>query len=169
MQRKNMAGKEDLLLSLIDAFLMEKGTKVFYAEAAEKAVNTEAKKTFTCLSEWEGKHMDFILFLYRAINDDRDIVTYEEFKNKADATLTEAGIPIKDLEAKMEKYSVTDELGALILAMEIEGKAYNMYRRLSRSAEDKNAGIVFNEMMEQEVKHVTYLKKLRVKLANIYE
>ncbi len=83
--------------------------------------------------------------------------------------MTEAGIPIKDLEAKIEKYSVTDELGALTLAMEIEGKAYNMYRRLSRTAEDKNAQIIFHEMMEQEVKHVNYLKDLRVKLADVYQ
>ncbi len=113
--------------------------------------------------------MDFILFLYQAIHGDRDIMTFEEFKNKAEATVTEAGIPIKDFEAKIEKYSITDELGALTLAMEIEGKAYNMYRRLSQTAEDKNARVVFNEMMEQEVKHVNYLKDLRVKLADVYK
>ena len=163
-----VTGKEDLLAALSEAFLMEKGTKIFYEEAAEKSVNPEAQDTFKYLSEWEGRHMDFILFLYQAIYNGRDIMTFEEFKNKAEAPVTEAGIPVKDLEAKIEKYSITDQMGALTLAMEIEGKAYNMYRRLSQGASDTNAQAVFQEMMGQEVKHVNYLKGLRVKLANIY-
>jgi hypothetical protein len=34
-----ITGKEDLLMALSEAFLMEKGTKAFYSEAAEKSVN----------------------------------------------------------------------------------------------------------------------------------
>jgi len=52
--------------------------------------------------------------------------------------------------------------------MEIEGKAYNLYRKLSQDAEDTNAKVVFKEMMDQEVKHVEYLKKLRLKLVKVY-
>lgn len=161
--------REDLLGALSEAFLMEKGTKIFYEEAADKAVNEDARNTFRHLSEWEGQHMDYILTLYKGILEDWDIVTFEEFKNKAKANVTEAGIPIKDLEAKMLDYCITDEMGALTLAMEIEGKAYNQYRRLSQSAADTNARVVFKEMMEQEIKHVNYLKELRVKLADVYK
>ncbi len=163
-----VTGKEDLLMALSEAFLMEKGTKIFYSDAAEKSVNAEARNTFKFLSEWEGRHMEFILFLYQSIHGDRNVVTFEEFNNKVDAAVTEAGISIKDLEARVEKHSITDEMGALTLAMEIEGKAYNMYRKLSQTAEDTNAQVVFKEMMEQELKHVNYLKDLRVKLADIY-
>jgi rubrerythrin len=68
----------------------------------------------------------------------------------------------------MEKYSFTDEAGALTLAMEIEGKAYNLYRRLSQQAEDRNAQVVFKDMMEQELKHINYLKALKVRIADVY-
>ncbi len=163
-----MTGKEDLLAALGEAFLMEKGTKIFYAEAADRAVNADARNTFKYLSEWEGEHMDYILALYKGIMEDWGMVTYEEFKNKAEALVTEAGIPLKDLEGKIVTYCITDEMGALTLAMEIEGKAYNMYRKLSQNAADTNAQIVFKEMMEQEVKHVNHLKDLRVKLADVY-
>jgi rubrerythrin len=164
-----ITGKEDLLDALIEAFLMEKGTKIFYSEAAEKAVNGDAKDTFRELSDWEGKHVNFILFLYQAICGDRDIKSFEDFQNQSEAPLTEAGIPVTDLERRIEKYNVTDEIGALTLAMEIEAKAYNLYRKLSKNAEDGNAQVVFKEMMNQELKHINYLKDLRVKLADVYK
>jgi len=164
-----ITGKEDLLTALGEAFLMEKGTKIFYDEAAGRAVNDDARKTFNYLAEWEGQHMDYILALYKGILEDWGIITFEEFKNRAATHSTEAGIPLKDLEGKIDSYCFTDEMGALTLAMEIEGKAYNMYRRLSQSASDANSRIVFREMMEQEVKHVNHLKELRVKIADVYK
>jgi rubrerythrin len=163
-----ITGKEDLLQALIEAYLMEKGTREFYYHAAERALNSEAKKTFKELSEWERRHMDFLQFLYQAIQDDKEMESFEKFKNKAEAPVTEAGIPVKDLKAKIEEYNFIDEKQALTLAMEIEGKAYNLYHKLSQNAADTNAQVVFREMMEQELKHIDYLKKLRLKLVKIY-
>ena len=60
-------------------------------------------------------------------------------------------------------------MGALTIAMEIEGKAYNLYHKFSQDAKDTNAKVIFREMMEQEVKHVEYLKKLRLKLVKVYQ
>lgn len=159
-----LTGKEDLLQSLIEAYLMEKGTMDFYSQAAAKAINAEAGKMFKDLSAWENQHMDYIGFLYKAMQDDRDIIGFEEFKNKTKSPVTEAGIPVKDLEAMLEKYDFLDDMGALILALEIEGKAYSLYSKLSKAAVDTNARVVFKEMMEQETRHVDYLKKLRLKL-----
>jgi rubrerythrin len=159
-----ISDKEDLLNALVEAFLMEKGTKEFYAHAAEKSESGEAKKTFRDLSRWEEKHMEFIQFLYQSIYGDKEIKTFEEFKNRTEAPISEAGIPVKDLETKIKKHHVKDEKQALTLAMEIEGKAYNLYRKLSQNAKDTNAKIVFKEMMEQEVKHVHYLKQMRLNL-----
>ena len=163
-----ITGKENLLQALIEAFLMEKGTKEFYADASGKSGNSDAKKIFGELADWEKKHMDFIQFLYQSINGGQEIKSFEEFNNRTEAPLTEAGIPVKDLEAKIEKYTIKDETGALTLAMEIEGKAYNLYHKLSQDAEDTNAKVVFSEMMDQEVKHVEYLKNLRLKLVKVY-
>ncbi len=161
--------KEDLLQALIEAFLMEKGTRDFYVEASEKAESVAAKKMFGELSDWEERHMDYLQSLYQSVNDTFELKTFAEFREKAKAPVTEAGIPVKALEEKIEKYSFTDETGALTLAMEIEGKAYNLYRKLSLNAADPNARVVFQEMMEQEVKHVKYLKELRVKFVDPFK
>ena len=159
-----ITGKENLLQALIEAFLMEKGTKEFYADASGKSANSDAKKIFMELADWEKKHMDFIHFLYQSINGGREIKSFEEFNSRTEAPFTEAGIPVKDLEARLEKYDFIDDMGALILALEIEGKAYSLYSKLSKGAVDTNARVVFKEMMEQETRHVDYLKKLRIKL-----
>lgn len=159
-----LTGKEDLILSLIEAYLMEKGTMDFYSHAAAKALNQDAGKMFGELSQWEHKHMNFIGYLYQSIQEDRDIIGFERFAEKTEAHYTEAGIPVKDLEAKLEKHGFVDDMGALILALEIEGKAYSLYSRLAKSAVDTNAKVVFQEMSEQETKHIEYLKKIRQKL-----
>lgn len=160
-----MTGKEDLLKALIEAYLMEKGTCTFYSNAAAKAAKPEAKKMFAELSDWEERHMDFIQYLYQAILGDQDIKGFEDFKEKADAPVTESGIPVKELEAKLEEFNLVDDEGAIKLALEMEGKAYNLYRKLSEGATDSNARVVFQEMMEQEVKHIDYLERMREKFA----
>jgi rubrerythrin len=160
-----VTGKEDLLQSLVEAFLMEKGTREFYSWASEKALDPEAKNTFNDLSAWEETHVEFIQFLYLAIQDDRDVEKFEDFKKRTDAPFTEGGIPVKDLESRLEQYDYIDDMGALIMALEIEGKAFNLYRKMSEKASDSNAVVVFKEMMDQELKHIDYLKKMRTKLA----
>jgi rubrerythrin len=156
-----MTGKEDLLRALIESYLMEKGTRIFYSDAAAKAAKTEAKKMFKELSDWEERHMEFIQYLYQAIEGDRDIIGFEDFSKKTDAPVTESGIPVKELEAKLGEYAFIDDEDAIRLALEMEGKAYNLYRKLSGEASDSNARVVFKEMMEQELKHIDYLKKMR--------
>ena len=160
-----VTGKEDLLRSLIEVFIMEKGTHEFYEKAATKAISTEARNTFRELSAWEEKHMEYIEFLYLSLQDDRDLERFEDFKRRTEAPVTEGGIPVKDLESKIEESVFLDDMGALIMALEIEGKAYNLYRNLSAKAEDGNARVVFKEMMDMELDHISYLKKLRTRLA----
>ena len=155
-----VTGKEDLLRALIEAYLMEKGTRIFYSSAAAKTANPAARKMFSELSDWEEEHMEFIQYLYQSFEEDRDIKNFEAFRDMTDAPVAESGIPVKELEAKIEKYAFDDDEAAMKIALETEGKAYNLYRRLSEEAPDSNAKVVFKEMMEQELKHIEYLKKM---------
>ncbi|KAB2834313.1 MAG: ferritin family protein [Candidatus Dadabacteria bacterium] len=159
-----LSGKEDLLQSLIEAFAMEKGTREFYREAAEKAVNNEARKTFQHLSEWEAHHMEYIQFLYQAILGDRDLASFEEFEKRLKAPLAEGGIPVEKLLEKFKSSLYTDDAGALGVALEIEGRACNLYRRLGETAQDENARVFLKEMVAQELRHIEYLRALEPKL-----
>ncbi|MBF0558718.1 MAG: ferritin family protein [Nitrospirae bacterium] len=158
-------GKEDLLQSLIEAYLMEKGTREFYAQAASKCSAPDARRTFEELSAWEEKHMDFIQYLYQAVTEDRDTEGFEDFRDKSGAHVAEGGIPVKDLAARLEKVSINDDMEAITMALGIEGKAYAMYWKLSKSAPDSNARVVFRSMMEQEINHISYLKEMMTRIS----
>ncbi len=162
-----ITGKEDLLQTLIEAFIMEKGTQLFYSEAAAKVVHPDIKKTFQELSEWEKKHMDYIQFLYQSVSGDMDYDSFEDFSGRTDTPVTESGIPIRELEEKFEKYVFTNEKEALNLALKMEGKAYNLYNNMAEKAADSNARVVFKEMVDQEVNHISYIKKMKDRLAGV--
>lgn len=164
-----VTGREDLLQALMEAYLMEKGTREFYRIASEKALRPEAQSLFQELAAWEERHMAFIRFLHEALMDNRDIVTFEEFSSRAEAPVAESGIPVHDLEERFEGHESMEEKDVLGLALEMEGKAYSLYRGLSERTADQNARIVFLEMMEQEKKHIAHLKGLEAKSGNVRE
>lgn len=159
-----ITGKEDLIPALMEAYLMEKGTREFYIYASYQALDLSARAMFLNLSGWEEKHMQYIQFLYQSLMNDLDIVGFEKFKEGTYAPDTESGIPVKELESKINLHTFTTDLEAISLAMEIEDKAYNLYRDLSGKAADTNVRVVLEEMKEQELKHMDYLKNLKTKL-----
>lgn len=160
-----VTGKEELLEALIEAFIMEKGTNIFYETAAKKAVNREAKEAFLTLAKWEHKHMDYIQSLYQSFVEDRDLVSFETFKENVSAPAVEGGIPVKDLEEKLKEYADINDASVLSLALEIEEKSCALYTKLSETAFDSNTRVFMKDMVEQEQKHIKYLRDLRIKLA----
>ncbi|MEK6742271.1 MAG: ferritin family protein [Nitrospirota bacterium] len=160
-----LTGKEDLLQALVEAYIMEKGTKEFYAQAVSKSNAAEAKKSFADLAAWENKHMIYIQSLYQSILDDRELDEFSAFSKKAPAAIAEGGMPVKDLEKRIEKYTVQNEGDALSLAIGIEAKAYNFYKGLAAKARDDQAKVIFEEMMAQETKHMEQLNAMKKKVA----
>lgn len=158
-------GKEDLLQALVEAFIMEKGTREFYRQAVAVSAAPEAKKTFLGLMEWEEKHMAYIRSLYQSIMDDRELAEFEAFSRTVDAPVTESGIPVQDLEKRIETYQVKDEREALTLAFTIEAKAHKLYLDLAMKAVDREAKVIFEEMVAQETLHMEQLNTLRKSLS----
>jgi rubrerythrin len=160
-----LTGKEDLLQALVEAYIMEKGTKEFYAQAASKSNAAEAKKSFADLAAWENKHMIYIQSLYQSILDDRELEEFKTFSIKAPATVSEGGMPVKDLEKRIEKFAVRSEKDALSLAIGIEAKAYNFYKGLAAKTQDDQAKVIFEELMAQETEHMDQLNVLKKNIA----
>jgi rubrerythrin len=155
-----VTGRENLLEALIEAFSMETGTKDFYDYAAKNVGEEKAAGQFKHLAQWENSHMEYLKFLYQAVREDRETLTFDEFETKKmPVTHIEAGIGIKKARALFHKKDVKDAAGAIKMAVEIEGNAYNFYLRLARDAVDSNARVIFTHMSEQEKKHIEYLRK----------
>lgn len=160
-----LTGKEDLLQALVEAFIMEKGTREFYLQAADKSSSPGARKSFQELSLWEDRHMAYIQSLYQSVLDDRELEEFASFSAKVLAPLAESGIPVKELARKIETYTVKDEQDALAIAMTIEAKSYNLYKDLAARAADNEAKVIFEEMMAQETKHMNQLKTMKQALS----
>lgn len=156
-----LTGKEDLLQSIIEAFTMEKGTREFYQQAAIAVPEGPARNAFARLAGWEYEHMLYIQFLYQSLTEDRDLLSFEDFKKNVRPEAVEGGIPVKEAKQKLEKYDFKDASEALRLALEMEAKSYDFYRRLSDKSQDTNARLFMKEMMNWEKTHIEYLKKLK--------
>jgi rubrerythrin len=160
-----LTGKEDLLQALVEAYIMEKGTKEFYALAASKS-DPAAKKSFEELAAWENRHMIYLQSLYQSALDDRELLEFEAFSREVPAPVTEGGMPIKDLEKKIEKFSVQNEKDALSLAITIEAKAYNFYKGLAAKAPDTQTKVIFEEMTVQETKHMDEINAMKKRMSS---
>lgn len=161
-----LTGKEDLLQALVEAYVMEKGTREFYTQAASKSTAAEAKKSFAELAAWENGHMTYIQSLYQSILDDRELEEFKAFSTKAPATVSEGGLPVKDLEKRIEQFAVKNEKDALSLALNIEAKAYNFYKGLAEKAQDVQTRVIFEEMMAQETEHLNHINAMKKKLSS---
>jgi len=157
-----LTGKESLLEALSEAISMEKGTKEFYDYASQKAISDRTREIFEKLRDWEDSHMHYLLYLYQSLSDDRDMITYEEYLKKLPAHEIESGISIKTAKELFEKKDFIDDTESIRFALEIEGKAFNLYREFSKNATDNNARVVFQHMKEQEAKHINELKNLKM-------
>jgi rubrerythrin len=159
-----ISGREGLQEAMIEAFSFEKGMREFYRHAEANSTSQEARSTFGKLREWEFHHMEYIEFLYQALMGDREFQSYELFMERAPSDHVESGIPRRKAEDLFERKKPSSEMEIINFALDMEGKAYNFYRRYSESAEDTNAQAVYSEMMEQEKKHIEALRKLKKSL-----
>ncbi len=150
-------GKEELLRALTDVYIMEKETNDFYSMASGRANEGDAKEAFRELACRKQVHMKYVRFLYRTIQGNGEIVSFEDFKRRTDIQLEGGRAPVNEQEIH---YSYTDDTGLLINALEIESRTHELYRKLSETAPDSSAKAVFKEMMMQEDNHIDYLKRM---------
>ncbi len=159
-----LTGKEDLIQSLIEIYLMEKGINQFYSELSAKAKSSEARKTFAALANWEAEHVSHIQNFYQTLMDEREPTSFDEFAKKARPDVAEGGTPISELERRMDEFRFLDDIGAVQFALKVEADEYNLYRKLAVKTEDTNVKSLCEEFMNWEQDHIKYLKNLFEKI-----
>ena len=157
--------EEGLMQALMDVYMMEKGIHKFYDEVSQKAQNREAKEAFGRLAEWEEGHERYVQYLYQGLMEDWDIVSFEEFSKRAKPEIAEGGMPLKDLEGRIDEFTYLDDAAAIAFALTVEAKEYALYNKLALQSKDTNMKVLFESLMEWEQRHIEYLKKLKQKIA----
>ncbi len=157
--------KEGLIQALMDVYMMEKGIHQFYGEVAEKTQNEDARKAFAELAEWEEGHARYAQYLYQGLMEDWDIVSFEEFSKRSRPEIAEGGMPLKDLEGRLEEFAYLDDAGAIAFALKVEAKEFALYKKLASETSDTNMNILFENLAEWEQRHIEYLKNLKQKIS----
>ena len=159
-----LTGKEDLLQTLIEVYLMEKGINEFYSELAVKAKGPETRKTFAALANWEAEHVRYIRSFYQTLMDERESSSFDEFAKKARPDVAEGGTPMAELERMIDEFTFVDDSGAIQFALKVEADEYSLYRRLATNTDDTNVRALCEEFMGWEQDHIKYLKQLLEKM-----
>lgn len=117
---------------------MEKGLKELYEQLKEQTNDPDLKALYHQLAGFEEHHISQLIDEQAPLSEDHPKVfeggffhpqLLDHFKNQ------------------------TDRKTVLESAMTIEAKAYDLYRKMARDAEDPKASKAFHEIADEEIKH----------------
>lgn len=127
------------------AIRMETDAINFYTEAAEKTKNPVGKKMFLTITEDEKRHLEMLSQIFKGlditikdVSPMRNIKTiFEEMKHKM-----------------MERVEATmDELEAFKIAMDMEKKGVEFYRKAASEALQEKEKALFERLIKEEEQH----------------
>lgn len=140
--------REDVLNTAIK--LENDGIK-FYSDTAAGTDNILIKKMFESLAEDEKKHIEWIQNLVP------DVKTSGEFNKKLYERLKKI-FAEPDVDTKSKTRSVSDDIKAIDIAIDMENKSEREYLRFSDDAEDPEVEKLFTILAEIERFHADLLK-----------
>jgi rubrerythrin len=142
------------------AWALEEGSKLFYQGVSEHfAEDPEAQKMFKWLVAAEKSHEKHLLEIYEGLTGvQADFAKLRtKFSDSLSGTVMEGCIPVKDGLEWIKDKGVSESLE---LAMAMEVNAYDLYIKMSRAIEDKQAQQIFEKLSEEEQVHLEKLAGL---------
>ena len=142
------------------AWALEEGSKLFYqGVAANFSDDKEVREMFNWLISAEKSHEQHLLKTYENLSGVQP--DFEKLRAKFSDSLSgnvmEGGIPVKEALAWVKDKGVSESL-ELAIAMEIN--AYDLYIKMGRTIEDKQAQHIFEKLSVEEQAHLEKLAGL---------
>jgi len=151
------ANRTEELMAL--AWLLEDGSSKFYSEMAEMLEEREVVNLFKGLSADEEAHKSSIFKIYQEFSGQRSAPGFpgSVITVKPGAEYMEGGVDVREaLEwAKAEKPGEILEF-----SISLEVNSHDLYIKMERTVEDKEAKGVFNKLSEEEKKHLARLSSI---------
>lgn len=146
--------KNKLIEPVKVALNMEKDGLKFYLESVEKVSNELIKDLLTSLAKDEEEHYNSFKTIYDSFKENNNWP--EEVKitaNKNSKTIFEEYAAKNKEEVKDAK----DEMDIVKMALEIEKKSYNFYKKLTEKIEENNVKMFFEKLADVENEHYKLL------------
>ncbi|MCF6095453.1 ferritin family protein [Thermovorax subterraneus] len=124
----------------------------YYMKISSQMANPLAKRLFESLAQQEKVHEKIIKDLYASNNYD----SVKEFKSNAALLEEELKALFSRLEESQRKMPL-DHVEGYKLAMEMEKRGYEMYRKFYSEAKSKQEKDFFEALMKEELEHLNSL------------
>ncbi len=149
----------DVCEAMETALGMEEQARQSYAEAAEKATNPLAKRTFEALAEWETEHKRLLESVRAQAEATKACPLLSELNPQSLEIMRAAEEIFKgaldDLKGELASDASLDD--AYAAAMAKERKAIEFYRRRLEETIDANEQDLYEFLLNQEREHLNLL------------
>ena len=153
------------LEALRQAMGVEQQGREFYLAAEQWTKDSNGKRLFRSIAADEEQHLHLIQVEYQRLSQGQTWASAEEAKGeKPSGEVLVLFPPAKEL-ANLITPDTTD-LQALDLAIDFEGKGYQMYGEMEAKTQDTTGQAVYRYLAQQESKHQEVLQRTRDYLAS---
>jgi rubrerythrin len=153
----NAASKPEEFLAL--AWMLEEGSRKFYAAIPSLMADEETKKLFSDLATAEEHHKASLVNLYKTFAGEKPTQDFPGSIVPADASgdFMEGGMRVSEaLRWVKDKNSEA----IFELAMALETNSYDLYIKMRRQMKDDKSRQVFDQLSIEEKKHLELLAAL---------
>jgi rubrerythrin len=151
------AGKPEEFIAL--AWMLEEGSRRFYAEIPALAADEETKKLFRDLATAEEHHKVSLVSLYKTFVGEEPGQGFPGSIVPAEATgdIMEGGMRVSEA---LKWVRGKNPEAIFELAMALETNSYDLYIKMRRKLKDEASQQVFDHLSKEEKKHLELLAAL---------
>lgn len=150
------AGSPEELVAL--AWIMEDGSRRFYAEVADILKDDSAINLFQQLTKAEEHHKASLFKVYSEFTGKAEAPNFPRsvFSEPVDTNIMEGGMRVNEALQWAKKKDLSD---ILELSMAIETNSYDLYILMEKKMDDENSKKVFDLLSFEEKQHLDRLSK----------
>ena len=149
-------GVDDFSRVLEQAMNMEKGTYLLYRDMVELSSGLPIETTFEKLSRMETAHAKAI---YRFLQKIKQVKPFEELFEELSGHIVEGGWDVETALHQLRDHGENTCLFLSELALELEYRAYDLYRNMAEGTSDTEQQKALFFLSEQEKAHVRLLNR----------
>lgn len=150
--------KPSLSEMLHEAMNLEKGAFRFYELSA--SAETVWAETARHLVQWERRHAQAVYRLLEASPSDVPVPPFDELFDALQGTILEGGEPLEEAVKKLRNLPENACRAFAELALDIEYRAFDLYRNAAAAAKDATASALLLDLSEQEKAHIRFIAKV---------
>jgi hypothetical protein len=138
---------------------MEKGAYRFYQGAMDHSPDSPFAQVAGKLVELEHKHAEVVYgFLNRYVPGE-STASFEELFDQLDGDLIEGGESVEKVLERLKSSPGQESMLFADLALEMEYRAYDLYRNIGEELADADEKNVFMSLAEQEKGHIRLIAR----------